>query len=204
MNVKLRGMYGSMQRMQELQSRIDALSPRNNRVTNDKLSEPTPNPSVSQQKEFSEFLDSDLKPLNPKGPEMSISLLRAPSDLLPMIRDAAQKAGIDPALFEALIGRESSFQPGAISIAGAKGLAQLMRPTADALGVKNIFDPEQNLNAGARYLAQMLKMFDNDIELALGAYNAGPGTVRQVGRVPRESLQYVKDVIKMAKEIRGD
>lgn len=204
MNVKLRGVQGTMQRMRELQARIDSLSPQNRRLTNNKLNELTPGAKGMPQKQFSEFLDSGFSPINPDGPGMSMTVMRAPIDQLHLIQEAARQAGIDPALFEALIGRESGYLPGAESITGAKGLAQLMRPTAAALGVIDIFDPEQNLNAGARYLAQMLKQFDGDIELALGAYNAGPGTVMLVGGVPRESLQYVKDVIRMAGEIRGN
>lgn len=201
MNIKPRGLYGSMQRMRDLQSRIDTLTPQNRTQQANKLQDVAPMP---KSEIFSEFLESGFKPLNPNGPGLSKSLHRAPTGLLPMIQAAAEKYGVDPALFEALVGRESSFNPEAVSRAGAKGLAQLMSPTAKALGVTNVFDPEQNLNAGARYLSQMLKNYSGDVRMALGAYNAGPGTVKQVGGVPPESLKYVEDVIKMAGEIRGD
>ena len=76
-----------------------------------------------------------------------------------------------------------------------------MPRTAAGLGVTDIFDPQQNLDAGARYLAQMLRQFNGDKELALAAYNAGPGTVKQVGGIPEESAGYVRDVLKRAAEI---
>lgn len=199
MTLKARGLHGCLQRVQELQARINTLSPQRK---DEWVGTVGPNPRPMSGS-FSEFLTGTVSPLNPMGEGFERTLNRAPADLLPLIQSAATKAGIDPALFEALVGRESSFKPDSVSIAGAKGLAQLMPRTAASLGVTDIFDPQQNLEAGARYLAQMLRDFDGDKELALAAYNAGPGTVRQVGAVPPESAGYVRDVLKRAAELGG-
>lgn len=195
MTIKPRGLHGSIQRMQELQARVMTLTPQAKDVW---VGEPTPQPRPLGGP-FSEILSGGFKPLNPMGDGFS----RVPDDILSMVKDAANKAGIEPSLFEALVGRESSFKVDAVSIAGAKGLAQLMPKTAASLGVTDIFDPKQNLEAGARYLAQMLRQFDGNKELALAAYNAGPGTVKQVGGIPPESAGYVRDVLRRAAELGG-
>lgn len=202
MTIKPRGLYGSMQRMRELQSRIDALTPRPRAQQARKLDEVMPMPTPMSGS-FDKMLDSGIRPFNPMGPGVGRSANRAPSNLMQLIGAAAEKAGIDPALFEALVGRESGFETGAVSIAGAKGLAQLMPNLAKALGVEGdgIFDPAQNLSAGARHLAQLLRDFDGDRELAIAAYGAGPATVRLVGGVPQESRGYVRDVLRQAEEI---
>jgi soluble lytic murein transglycosylase-like protein len=100
----------------------------------------------------------------------------------PAIDQAARQAGVDPRLFAALVWSESNFHPGAVSQAGAIGLAQLMPPTAAMLGV-DPHDPIQNLAGGAVYLARQLATFGS-VELALAAYNAGPGAVWRFGGMP--------------------
>ncbi len=199
MTIKPRGLSGTLQRMQELQARVNMLRPQ---TGDERVGEPAPSPRPLGG-QFSEFLSGKVTPLNPMAEGFVRAPDRAPDDILKLIQGAATKAGIDPALFEALVFRESSFKPDSVSIAGAKGLAQLMPKTAASLGVTDIFDPQQNLDAGARYLAQMLRQFNGDRELALAAYNAGPGTVKQVGGIPPESAGYVRDVLKRAAELGG-
>ncbi len=97
-------------------------------------------------------------------------------DIARLIRDAATRFHLDPALLHAVIKAESNYNPVAVSPAGACGLMQLMPTTARTLGVSDIFDPWQNISAGARYLREQLDRF-GDIELALAAYNAGPTAV---------------------------
>lgn len=119
------------------------------------------------------------------------------SSIHQMIDEVAAEHGVDARLFRALVEQESGFNPNARSSAGAMGLTQLMPGTARMLGVQNPFDPRENLNGGARYLAQMLREFGGDTRLALAAYNAGPGAVRRHGGIPpfRETQNYVARIM---------
>nr|CRH04500.1 putative GH23 : Lytic transglycosylase [Candidatus Magnetococcus massalia] len=113
-----------------------------------------------------------------------------------MIDRIAAEEGLDPDLLRAVAATESSFNNNAISKSGAIGLMQLMRPTAKDMGVKNIYDPEQNLRGGAKYLAMLLKRFDS-LVLALSAYNAGPTNVDRHGTIPpfAQTQRYVQKVL---------
>lgn len=117
-----------------------------------------------------------------------------------VIRGAAKEATIQAALVRAVIVVESGFNPRAVSKKGAIGLMQLQPATAKRYGVTNIFDPEQNVRAGARYLSDLLTRFHSNLELALAAYNAGEDAVERYGRhVPpyRETLAYVPSVMRV-------
>ncbi len=119
------------------------------------------------------------------------------------IESAAAAAGVDPTLLGALVEAESGFDQSAVSHAGALGLAQLMPATARGLGV-NPADPMQNLLGGARYLKEQLDRFGS-IELALAAYNAGPGRVMAAGGIPNiaETQNYVRKVMNAYRERAG-
>lgn len=111
----------------------------------------------------------------------------------------ARGHGLDPNLVYAVITAESNGDQNAVSRAGASGLMQLMPGTALEMGVKNIFDPVQNVAGGTQYLAKLIKLFENEentLTLALAAYNAGPGNVKKYNGVPpfRETREYVKRV----------
>jgi len=112
-----------------------------------------------------------------------------------LINAASQKYALSPQLLEAVIDAESQYNPKALSCKGAQGLMQLMPQTAWQLGVSNPFDPEQNIDAGARYLKLMLDKF-GALELALAAYNAGPAAVERYGGIPpyQETKEYVKKI----------
>lgn len=118
-------------------------------------------------------------------------------DFAEIITEAAERFGVPEKLISAVIKQESNFNPAAISHAGAAGLMQLMPGTARLLGVQNSLDPAQNINGGAKYLRQMMDQFGDDMELALAAYNAGPGNVKKYGGVPpfKETQQYVQKVL---------
>jgi len=122
-----------------------------------------------------------------------------------LINDAAARFGVDPTLVAAVTRAESNFNPKAVSGAGAKGLMQLMDGTARMLGVKDSFDPAQNVEGGTKFLGEMLKRFKKP-ELALAAYNAGPGNVTNYGGVPafKETQTYVNRVLGLQAEMKAE
>lgn len=116
---------------------------------------------------------------------------------MPIIKEAASKFGISENLIKSVIRTESAGKHDAVSPVGAKGLMQLMDGTASDMGVKDSFDPNQNIMGGSKYLKYLLDRFDNDTETALAAYNAGPGNVEKYGGIPpfNETQNYVKKVL---------
>lgn len=115
-----------------------------------------------------------------------------------MVSLAAKLHGLDPALLHAVVAVESGYNPKALSNKGAAGLMQLMPETARRYAVSDIWDPRQNLNGGASYLRDLLSLFNNNLSLALAAYNAGEGAVIQHGnRIPPfpETRGYVPRVL---------
>jgi soluble lytic murein transglycosylase-like protein len=119
------------------------------------------------------------------------------ADIVALATAAARRHNLDPDLVLSLVQVESGFKARAVSPKGAQGLTQLMPGTARDLGVKDVFDPAQNLDGGARYLRDMLKRYGGDLALALAAYNAGPGAVDRHNGIPpyRETRQYVRRVL---------
>lgn len=119
-------------------------------------------------------------------------------ELSPLIDAAASKYSLDPALLHAVIRAESGYNPGAVSPKGAAGLMQLMPATAHRFGVRDRFDPQDNIEGGARYLSQLLDMFPQDLKLAVAAYNSGEQTVKRYGnQIPpiAETQTYVERVL---------
>jgi soluble lytic murein transglycosylase-like protein len=119
------------------------------------------------------------------------------SEIDGLIESYSLKNNLDTNFVKAVIKQESGFQKEATSHCGAMGLMQLMPATASSLGVKNAFDPEENIAGGTRYLSGLLERFGGNKELALAAYNAGPEAVQRHGGIPpyKETRNYVKNVL---------
>jgi hypothetical protein len=153
---------------------------------------PPPMPPIERQR-----LDAvpipDPQPTEDYG---EVRLLPSNQPLDELITKIAIETGLDPKLLHALVIIESAYNTRAVSPVGARGLTQLMPGTAAELGVRDVFNTEQNLRAGARYLAIQIGRF-SDIRLALAAYNAGPNRVARLGRIPdfTETQNYVRDGI---------
>jgi hypothetical protein len=115
-----------------------------------------------------------------------------------LIRAAAERHGVEEALIHSVIAAESNYNPRAVSRKNARGLMQLMPATAARLAVTDVFDPSQNIEAGTRYLKELLERYAFDMTLALAAYNAGPERVAQYGGVPpfAETRAYVRRVLR--------
>jgi soluble lytic murein transglycosylase-like protein len=156
--------------------------------------------------------DADLSKLGYGGGErlnniynnIKTSLSSGNTSIEQAVEKASRKYGIDKDLIMAVIKQESDFDPNSTSHAGAQGLMQLMPGTASDLGVTNPYDIEQNIDGGTKYLKSMLEMYSNSKQLALAAYNAGPGTlkrrgvdtVEEISKLPSETQDYVKKIMK--------
>ncbi len=121
----------------------------------------------------------------------------ASEELEALVQRNAATWQVDPALVKAVIANESAFNPAATSSVGAQGLMQLMPETAASMGVRDAYDPAQNVAGGTRYLRGLLDRFGGDLHLAVAAYNAGPGAVEKYGGVPpyAETQHYVANVL---------
>jgi soluble lytic murein transglycosylase-like protein len=119
-------------------------------------------------------------------------------ELSPLIDKAAKQHQLQPKLIRGVIEQESAFHACAISSKGAKGLMQLMPAAIDHFKVTDVFDPQQNIEAGASFLRQLLDKYKGDLKLALAAYNAGPATVDKTGGIPdiKETQDYVEQIMK--------
>lgn len=137
------------------------------------------------------------------GPESFKNLSKKQYDEI--IQNAAAKYGIDPTLVKAIVKAESDFDTKAVSVKGARGLMQLMPETSKRMGVRDVHDPEDNVEGGIRYLSKLLKMFDWQVPLAVAAYNAGENAVLKYGKIPpyAETQTYVKRVLYYYDSYRG-
>jgi hypothetical protein len=152
-----------------------------------------PGPPAQEEDELDlEMVVEDVVPLHLSGTLDKMSM-----PYHPIIVAVANRYEVDAALVKAIIMAESSYNPQAVSSEGATGLMQLMPQTAEALGVEDAFDPEHNINGGVKYFKELLKTFDNNVPLALAAYNAGGAVVRRHQGIPpiKATQDYIKKVL---------
>lgn len=197
----------------EPQNPLDTLYPNTNKINNAPSFE-----KVLQSTTKSNFgtllLDTHLKSVNgeiiKQSPQISLTNAlneaaaiqantqpASKAQILNVVSQISKKHGVDEKLVQALIKQESGFNPNATSKKGAMGLMQLMPKTAQSLGVIDAYDPSQNIEGGVKYLKGLLDRFDNNQELALAAYNAGPNAVKKYGGIPpyKETQNYVKAIM---------
>jgi len=139
------------------------------------------------------------------APQRSAKKRPTVSSIKKLAAEIAGSHDMDTDLVKAVIHAESSFNPSAVSRCGATGLMQLMPYTAEQYGVRDATDPSENIRGGVLHLKYLLGVFDNDISLALAAYNAGVSTVRKYQGIPPypETQAYVKKVLKLRRSYNG-
>jgi soluble lytic murein transglycosylase-like protein len=150
----------------------------------------------AQDAGYVDVATAEIAGFEPAPPEPAM-IRPAQADLTAIIGDASTRSRIDADFIASVIRAESGNNPRAVSRKGAQGLMQLMPQTASTLGVKDSFDPAENVDGGVRYLRELLVRYNGDAAKALAAYNAGPQRVLQYGGVPpySETRAYVRRVI---------
>ena len=147
---------------------------------------------MASRRRSSIFLPSETSLLGKNRPAMNLDRDGAEK----LVREAAERHSVDPALVRAVIETESNWNPSAVSRRGAVGLMQLIPTTAQRFGVNDLYSPQQNVDAGVKYLKTLLERYNGNLDLALAAYNAGEGAVDRAHGVPsfRETRDYVQRV----------
>jgi len=153
---------------------------------------PQPSKLASATKHTNIYLPSEVSLTGRSRPGMDVDR----DGVEKLVREAAERHRMDPALVRAVIETESNWNPKAFSHKGAGGLMQLIPTTAQRYGAYDVFDPQQNIDAGVKYLRTLLERYNGNLDLALAAYNAGEGAVDRAHGVPsfRETRNYVQKV----------
>ena len=195
MTSAISGLEITLHRMSEIERSFQSLMSRSG------MSLQTP----EAQQDFQKILDKtvQLEKANKAPTSTNANASRAEIDSL--IEEYSAKNGLDADFVKAVVRQESGFNPKATSKCGAMGLMQLMPATAKGLGVTNAYDAEQNIYGGTKYLKGLLDRFDNNKELALAAYNAGPNAVKKYKGIPpyAETQNYVKSIMKSYDKFNG-
>jgi len=167
-----------------------------------------PRPDRHYELVLREHVERRVEPVIPRSPASAGRIDPAQrSRYADTIREAARASAVDPALVHAVISAESGYNPHALSRKGALGLMQLMPETARRYQVADRMDPVQNIGGGTRYLGDLLRMFNNDLQLVVAAYNAGEKAVVRYGnRVPPfpETVAYVPRVLEFYRRYRTE
>ena len=192
--MELSGLDITLRRMQAIESKFNSLA---------SFGMDSPRPSQDFQKILDANMSSEKINSTPFANKIFSSELASNNscnaDIDALIEQYSAKNGLDSAFVKAVIKQESGFQPKVTSSCGAMGLMQLMPATANSLGVKDAYDPEQNIAGGTKYLKGLLDRFGGDKSLALAAYNAGPNAVAKYNGIPpyKETQNYVKNIMSM-------
>jgi soluble lytic murein transglycosylase-like protein len=171
---------------------------------------PGPLELAAEPESISPVVDVSTALPPPVLPEITVTQKTVvPNESIPFHGIIVQVAGryeVDPHLIRAIILAESGYNPKAKSKKGARGLMQLMPATARALGVQDIYDPEENIDGGVRYFRSLLDRFDGDVQLALAAYNAGSRHVRNYEGIPpfKATQRYIKKVLRFHEKFKTE
>ena len=145
---------------------------------------------------FTNLVENAPSPVAPVLPATDLLAAEMPTPLRALVDNIALTHGVDPALVRAVMKTESNFNRFAVSRKGAMGLMQLIPATGRRYGVRDFFDPQQNVDGGVRYLKFLLEKFNGNLDLSLAAYNAGENLVERLGRIPPipETTNYVRKI----------